>query len=899
MVDFFLHPWAAALGAALISVPIIIHLINRMRFRRVRWAAMEFLLKSQKRNRRRLLIEQLILLALRCSLVVLAGVLVSRFVGCSPDASAAANTSTTHVVVLDDTLSMTDRWKEQGETKSAFSVAKAQIQEIAKQAARAGGAHQLKVIRLTEPAPPVFDARLNDETLVELAGKLDAVECSPLHVEPRAGVEAAAKVFDETPQDRRVLHFVSDFRARDWGGTEGEAVGKAIDALAAAGVKIYLVDAAHPYRKADRSGQVPQYHDNLAVTDLRPQSRVVARDLPVPFTVTIANFSSVERKVMLTVKVDGAERLEAAVPIDHLKPGYNTHTFSLHFSDVGFRNVSASLPDEEAGVPGDNLRYAVVDVLDQVPVLLVDGDGPDGLRSGGSTFYLLSVLESVKGVKLVPRGIDALEKGGLDQYACIYLLNVGPLKPPAVKALYDYVREGGNVAFFLGDKVRPDFYNKELYKAGKGLFPVPLADKPTAPLTDAEKEDRKNDGQLKVLIRNEQHPIFKPILADPDPRTPAVFNFLLRMPVIDQYFPVSRLRWDFDKDRMEEVVTLPNRGSLDDYKGTTQELLAALAPLADNPKFAPYKPGLEEHGRQVRDSLGGKYLYELANALDSLLTDQGDEKDPKKPNLEKFWRLPEVKDLQARFDRLRETVRYGDPLLVTGRYGKGRVLAFMTTAGTKWTDWPAGSQGSESYVMFMPKLHEFLMSSSELPSPLIGSALTLQLDPERYQQKMHRYFWTETDAKGQGAKGGLVDQGEQQGVLEKGLLTFTFNDALKPGVYRFDFTPQTEGAAVPHADRRAFAFNVDAAVEGDLQRASRDDLERGGGKVQLTSPDAPAVVEQKRPDWSESPWFYLVLLLVLVAEQAMAVHLSFHLRENEAALPAAARPQQPQTAAAA
>ena len=48
-------------GAALLAVPVIIHLINRLRFRRVRFAAMEFLLKSQQRNRRRLLIEQLLL----------------------------------------------------------------------------------------------------------------------------------------------------------------------------------------------------------------------------------------------------------------------------------------------------------------------------------------------------------------------------------------------------------------------------------------------------------------------------------------------------------------------------------------------------------------------------------------------------------------------------------------------------------------------------------------------------------------------------------------------------------------------------------------------------------------------------------------------------------------------
>ena len=42
-------------GDARRSAPIIIHFINRLRFRRVKWAAMEFLLASQQRNRRRLL----------------------------------------------------------------------------------------------------------------------------------------------------------------------------------------------------------------------------------------------------------------------------------------------------------------------------------------------------------------------------------------------------------------------------------------------------------------------------------------------------------------------------------------------------------------------------------------------------------------------------------------------------------------------------------------------------------------------------------------------------------------------------------------------------------------------------------------------------------------------------
>jgi hypothetical protein len=72
-ISMFLNPWALAIGLLAIAVPIIIHLINRMQFRRVRWAAMEFLLAAQKRMRQRLLIEQLLLLLLRILLMLLLG----------------------------------------------------------------------------------------------------------------------------------------------------------------------------------------------------------------------------------------------------------------------------------------------------------------------------------------------------------------------------------------------------------------------------------------------------------------------------------------------------------------------------------------------------------------------------------------------------------------------------------------------------------------------------------------------------------------------------------------------------------------------------------------------------------------------------------------------------------
>src|SRR4051794_39344059 len=81
MLSQFLNPWTFLAGAALVSVPIIIHLINRIRYRRVKWAAMEFLLKAQKRMRRRKILEQLLLLLLRCLLVFFAGLLFARYIG--------------------------------------------------------------------------------------------------------------------------------------------------------------------------------------------------------------------------------------------------------------------------------------------------------------------------------------------------------------------------------------------------------------------------------------------------------------------------------------------------------------------------------------------------------------------------------------------------------------------------------------------------------------------------------------------------------------------------------------------------------------------------------------------------------------------------------------------------
>src|SRR2546423_1413331 len=212
-MEFFLHPWYMVAGGVLVSSPIIIHLINRMRFKRIRWAAMEFLLKSQKRNRRRLIIEQMILLLLRILLVLLVGFLVARFVG-----SALGNTAqgTMHVVVLDDTLSMGDRWQQGGDTKTSFEVGKEQIQQLARQAVLASSAQNMQVYLLSDFSTPIYDKRLNTGSEEELKQRLSGLKPTPLHVDPIKAIEKGHDLFNSIPQGQKILHFVSDFRNLDW-----------------------------------------------------------------------------------------------------------------------------------------------------------------------------------------------------------------------------------------------------------------------------------------------------------------------------------------------------------------------------------------------------------------------------------------------------------------------------------------------------------------------------------------------------------------------------------------------------------------------------------------------------------------------------------------------------------
>ena len=76
MLQFFLNPWLL-LGLLGVALPIMAHLLSRRRFDVVEWGAMQFLNPSRK-TRRRLKLEELLLLLLRIGLIGLIVLAVTR-----------------------------------------------------------------------------------------------------------------------------------------------------------------------------------------------------------------------------------------------------------------------------------------------------------------------------------------------------------------------------------------------------------------------------------------------------------------------------------------------------------------------------------------------------------------------------------------------------------------------------------------------------------------------------------------------------------------------------------------------------------------------------------------------------------------------------------------------------
>ncbi len=134
----------------------------------------------------------------------------------------------------------------------------------------------------------------------------------------------------------------------------------------------------------------------------------------------------------------------------------------------------------------DDRFYYAIRTLSPARVLLVDGD-PGTSLFDNELFYLLSALRSGGVLEhplfySKPVTWEGLSQERLSDYQAVVLCNVDRLSPQIRQRLHQFVREGGGLLMFAGNRVDADRYNAMFYHADTPLLPFPLR----APMQRAE-----------------------------------------------------------------------------------------------------------------------------------------------------------------------------------------------------------------------------------------------------------------------------------------------------------------------------------------------------------------------------------------------------------------------------
>lgn len=579
MLNFVHYPllW----GMALLALPLLIHLINMFRHRRVRWAAMEFLLVSQRKNRTWILLRQLLLLLMRMAAVALVVLVVAQPLLPTALGNFLGGSRTHHIVLLDDSYSMSDRWAD----TSAWDEARTVVREIAAQAGQQVEPQSFTLLRFSRVGrgqrgtePDLLEESVDSDFSAALDGMLGGMEPSQSAAGPAAALDAVGQLLDQSSRERRIVYLVSDLRARPW--ADPADLREKLLEMDRQGAELFLVhcvDAARP---------------NLALSRLAPAEGTRAAGVRMAVDVTVHNHGTAPAR-NVTVLLEEDSRARPAVTIAEIPPRQAvTERFAASFPTAGEHTIAARL--EEDAVAADNRRFAVTSIPATNPVLLVDGD-PDALDARFLNLALAPRGPVTTGVQPQIETPRYLSARPLDAFRAVYLLNVERLDEAALQALERYVSNGGGLGVFLGERTSGRFVNDDLYREGKGLFPLPLGS-PTELIVDRlQKAPDIDPGD---------HPVFRILSGQRNPFREAV--------VVSRYFPPRR-EWSLDpKSGVRVIAKLRNGDPLAVEKtlgdGRVVAFLTTAAPVWNN---WARDPSFLVAVQELQSYLGGRSLADV------------------------------------------------------------------------------------------------------------------------------------------------------------------------------------------------------------------------------------------------------------------------------------------------
>ena len=446
------------------AIPVIIHLLNRRRFRITRWAAMEFLLASLKKNYKRIRMENLLLLLLRILMIVLIALALARPTLTDTGLLGALGTETRYVIIiLDDSCSM--RLRDGSST--SFDRAKSVAGQIL---ASLNKGDVVSLLAMSDVTRPIIKEATLDIGLV----RREIKRAQPGYggTDIRRALVAASELLATSKRPRKEVFIITDLQAGAWGKKDQEPS----EALKAALARIKK-DASTFVVDTGSTGST----DNLAVTKLEPLSKIIGTGSQAELQVDVTNYTAAKRSdVQVKCLVDrfNQDMKELDIP-----PG---ETESLTFART-FRTEGAHLIQAQVGndrLAADNIRHLAVNVAKFIRVLLVNGETSPELEEN-ETYYIERALRPpvddagwrVSYIEPTTITEFAVSSTDFTRYRLVVLANLASLAAKnGVTRLEEYVRDGGSVLVFLGDRVDAAFYNEQLFKGGKGLLPARLGD---------------------------------------------------------------------------------------------------------------------------------------------------------------------------------------------------------------------------------------------------------------------------------------------------------------------------------------------------------------------------------------------------------------------------------------
>jgi len=428
----FLNP-LLLLGLAAAAIPLIIHLFNFRRPRRVDFSSLAFLNELKKSTMQRVRVKQWLLLALRTLAIASLVIAFARPTMTGPLAGTLGGSGrTTMALVVDRSPSMTLRDGGGAYLDQVQTLVDALLQEIE------SGDEILLV-----PVPADGQAPAFHQNAASAMAALEDLETGAGFETLASGIRRAADRLRDRPTVNRDVFVLSDFQE--------STVSDSLDVELPDGTRVLLMPVG-----TDGRG-------NVAVSDVRVLSQIVSDGQPVRFEAVITNHGSEDiRGLVVSLVLDGQRIAQSTVDV---AADSQTST-QLTASPRGTGWLSGRIELEDNPYLFDNAREFALHVPEERSILLVEGSGTD-------TRYLRLALSSELSEgsgRFVTERIPetSLASTTLGSHDAVILAGVQTLSSGERAAIEQYLEGGGGVLFFAGDDVQWADYNALLGNLGGG-----------------------------------------------------------------------------------------------------------------------------------------------------------------------------------------------------------------------------------------------------------------------------------------------------------------------------------------------------------------------------------------------------------------------------------------------